>query len=120
MAFFDTYHQLKCFHHNTEKTRDELREQVYDAMSEKRDSQEGETKVEKEDHEIEDGTKVERKEEADAAVKNGEKSTESVLKSETETAENVDAEQDVERTEELNGSEEKAEPMEEDAGGSGV
>lgn len=119
---FKLYSQLKCFHQNTEKTRDELREQVYDAMSEKKDSTEGETKVEKEDQEIEEGTKEEQKEDAakNEEKENGEKSTEGVLKSEPQAAENVDAEQDVKRSEELSGSEEKAEPMEEEAGGRGV
>ncbi|MCI4375607.1 hypothetical protein PGIGA_G00111510 [Pangasianodon gigas] len=127
-----------------EKTRGELREQVYEAMSEeKRNSQEGEPKVDKEEQEVKEEQKEDGEDagedvkKPDAHVENGNKSTENLLKSEEQTAENVkelekdvsskeddavvtkeakeDAEQAVKSTEEQSGNE-QAEPMEEDAG----
>lgn len=145
---FKVYCQVDCFHHNTEKTRDELREQVYDAMSEKRDSQEGEPKVGKEEQVAKEEWKESGK---DAAVGNGENpeapvenSTGSPLKREEQTGENVkealakdvsskqedalftkeakeDAEQAAKSKEEKHGDEEPADAMAEDAGrGRGV
>lgn len=145
---FEVYRSLQCFHNNAEKTRDELRERIYEAMSEKRDSQEGEPKADKEGQEVKEGT---NEEEEDAAVKNEEESkapvesrkesTENPSEGEDLAAENVkeeldkevsskqedgvtkgaeeDAEQDVKSTEEQGGKE-QAEPMEQDAGGRGV
>ncbi|MCJ8729752.1 hypothetical protein PDJAM_G00110230 [Pangasius djambal] len=125
-----------------EKTRDELREQVYEAMSEgKRNSQEGEPKVDKEEQEVKEEQKkdedaVKDGKKPDVPVENGKKSTEN-LKNEEQTAENVekldkdvsskeddavvtkeaeeDAAQAVKSTEEQSGNE-QAESMEEDAG----
>ncbi|KAF5903204.1 histone-binding protein N1/N2-like isoform X2, partial [Clarias magur] len=113
-----------------EEARDELREQVYDAMSEKNDSQEGEQKVDKENQDV-------KKDDDGAAVVQETKSTENLPKCEGQSAAKSesdkdgslkqddamvtkegeeDAEEDVKQTEEPSGSEEKAEPMEEDAG----
>lgn len=126
---FKVYRPFKCFHHNTERTRDELREQVYEAMSEKSDSQEGEPKVNKEEQVKEHAMEAE-----EAPVEDGEGTEAPVedgpLKSKEQTEDELDndvsskrgeavvikdtAEQDVPTEQSGN---EQAEPMEEAVGG---
>lgn len=128
---FKVYRSLKCFHHNTEEARDELREQVYDAMSEKNDSQEGEQKMDKENKDVKEDAKKEgaadvqetksteklpKSEEQSAAKSESDKDGSSKQKEAVVTKEGEeDAEKDVEQSEEPSGNEEQAEPMEEDA-----